>query len=328
MVHNEHPVSCEVSLFQASQLVPTGCSFLEDPMVESILLRPDLDDRDARMLLLILSWQKEGRSVTQSDLAAALHVGTATVTRRLHSLKERRLISINRLGRTSWEYDLSKLRPALTLVAPVSIQDTPGVNETPTSPDSPCLATQMTNQDSDYSSLYINTHRDDLEEKEEIEPLLSEGAQPMRVIGQESPLKTAIQSVDPDYPSCKQRFSVPQKKKTKPQTMGSINCVDMESAFRRLWREKWKGSPIRWTLREKGHLKELIRDHGPADVLTYICYVFDNWEKLSKRFGWKGFPSVVLLYGFRRTLLPESLNPPKAVTVEFRGDDTDAANAF
>jgi anti-sigma28 factor (negative regulator of flagellin synthesis) len=91
------------------------------------------------------------------------------------------------------------------------------------------------------------------------------------------------------------------------------NCRTLWSLFCSLWEEsKLQGYPIAWTNRERKHAKDLIDEQGYENVVAYFKYCFDNWRVLAHKFRIKSLvPDMLVLYGYRRSLVPEALNPKK-----------------
>lgn len=153
----------------------------------------------------------------------------------------------------------------------------------------------------------------------------------MEVKGRDSDLKRLLVELGTRDCSSSKRFVTQVKPPVKgAKTVSQYNCNDFWHVFKSMWRSAdLRGSPTTWTVRERKHVKELIDEQGPEAVHAFLQYVFQNWGSICQRYKINGYPNIPLLYGYRRSLFPESLNGPTVTTkpgVEFSGDED--ANSF
>lgn len=101
-----------------------------------------------------------------------------------------------------------------------------------------------------------------------------------------------------------------------PVSKPKLNSKDMFFLFSRLWRENnFTGNCTTWTIKERSHIKNMIAEQGEEAVTTYIKYCLQNWKELCHRYKIMSVcPTVSILYGYRRSLLPEALDPAKKPT--------------
>jgi len=119
---------------------------------------------------------------------------------------------------------------------------------------------------------------------------------------------------EPAYPKKEQiRFCPPKSREelTKEKPKVEYNQIDLWFVFKRCWNDaKINGRPTIWTLRERKHVKDMIAEQGSEAIVTYFEYCFKNWNALVFNHHITSIvPSIPLLYGYRRSLLPEALNP-------------------
>ena len=97
-----------------------------------------------------------------------------------------------------------------------------------------------------------------------------------------------------------------QKHLAKPPD--KYNANDLEFVFRRAWGDKWKTRPPRFTMRDKKHAKDLNEEFGPADTAKVVSQTIHLWEDITRQFGLNGYPSMPMIFGFRRSLFPTILD--------------------
>jgi hypothetical protein len=116
------------------------------------------------------------------------------------------------------------------------------------------------------------------------------------------------------YPKKEQTLFCPPKSRedsTKEKSKAEYNQFDMWFVFKRCWKEaNLNGRPTIWTLRERKHVRDMIAEQGSEAIVTYFEYCFKNWKTLAFAHHITSVvPSIPILYGYRRSLLPEALNP-------------------
>jgi hypothetical protein len=107
------------------------------------------------------------------------------------------------------------------------------------------------------------------------------------------------------------------KKSVEDKTVSEYNCNDMWFIFKKFWKEHGlSGYPTAWTNKERKQVKNLIDEQGSEAVSTYFNFCCKNWKVLAQRFKITSIvPTVPILYGYRRSLLPEALNPTQQVSI-------------
>jgi len=100
---------------------------------------------------------------------------------------------------------------------------------------------------------------------------------------------------------------------------------DMEMLYKQTWeKEQLSGRPFSWTGKDQGQVKRMIVDQGAEAVAKLIVYVLSNWDKIKRRYRLTGTPSPAVIYGYRRSWMPEAIDgPPKEVLrgpAEWTGD--------
>lgn len=127
-----------------------------------------------------------------------------------------------------------------------------------------------------------------------------------------------------------ERFGVKRNirlEKFRAKGPADYNANDLALLISREWKAKgWKSKSPRFTMRDRGHAKSLIEDHGAEDVATAIEYMIRNWADICRRYRVTGFPSIRVLYGFRHSWIPESVEGVKhgaSAGAEFNDEDSD-----
>jgi len=98
-----------------------------------------------------------------------------------------------------------------------------------------------------------------------------------------------------------------------PNKKISCNSSDVWYVFLEEWnKEGWRSKPSEWTRREQKHIKDLIKEYGFEETCEYIRYCFQNWSDFISRYKLSGcFPTVPIIYGFRASWFPESVDKIK-----------------
>jgi len=283
------------------------------PLEEAVLTNPNIDDRDARLILAAAFLQDKHGQVTQSDLAKVIGCSLATVERRVRKLRSYAMLSMERTASRTWKYDFSGLTTPhlddgyLEDNPNVGIVDTPQLDDGNPDKDTPHLGDPS-------PPILLSSYRD----KRNTDSNLTEGreAEMARVDGPESDLKNTVERLlaRPRKPK-KETFSTKQssqKTSHDKKVIDEYNCNDLWYVFREQWKKrKWNGYPTSWTARERKHMKDLIEEQGPQAVVKLLEYTFSRWEDLCRRYSINGFPSVPVIFGFRRSWMPEALNGAK-----------------
>lgn len=102
-------------------------------------------------------------------------------------------------------------------------------------------------------------------------------------------------------------------KRTPRQMMESrgieeYNSSDLFLVFSDEWKQNYNGRPVAWTMKDRKQMKLLIEDQGAETVVRYIKYAFSAWGEICRRYRINGYPCVSVLFGYRRSLVPECLN--------------------
>lgn len=306
-----------------------------------LLLCTDIDDRDFRLLLLVHQLQEELGTVRYNDLSEALGVGRATIARRISGLKELGLLVATRTGSKTVSYEVpllhlgevsksepgqnSDVLPEFTGDKPVTSHPGDTSQNAVTSHLGDTSDPKVRSHLSEVSPhiIYLDTYLERRNYNRNCSyPERAEGCD-MKISGPDDALKDLICSSRDRTEKAKadrkarqrerQEHFEPDLSPEKIEVEGRYDAPktapDMNLLFQRLWQKKGlKGKPIRWTKKELAQVKDMIQDQGPEVVVGYLEYVFENWEKLQRRFRITGYPSVPALYGYRRTWLTEYQN--------------------
>jgi hypothetical protein len=117
--------------------------------------------------------------------------------------------------------------------------------------------------------------------------------------------------------------------KFREKSPSEYNVNDIEIIFKKAWAgSELTGKPFRWTMKDRGQVRDLLNDQGGEAVKIYFEYIIQNWESIRSRYNMGGSPSVALLYGYRRSWFSEALEggPPKVKKpgmVEYEEHDFD-----
>lgn len=89
------------------------------------------------------------------------------------------------------------------------------------------------------------------------------------------------------------------------------NVPDLEMFFKVQWEQNaLPGKPFGWSQKDRGQMKMLVNDQGPELVAAYIQYVLTNWTDLRRRYNVHGSPNVAVMFGYRSSWFPESIEGP------------------
>ena len=100
---------------------------------------------------------------------------------------------------------------------------------------------------------------------------------------------------------------------TSAERAAAAACTRMLELYQSLWLEKnFPGRCGSWTNRERKNIKDFITEQGEKSVSIYIKYCLQNWKEVSYRYKiMSAVPTVPILYGYRKSLLAEALEPSK-----------------
>jgi hypothetical protein len=110
--------------------------------------------------------------------------------------------------------------------------------------------------------------------------------------------------------------SKPKKAKPVPKAEKDLNCKDLYFVFVKFWREyNFPGRCPFWTGKDLNYIKRMIAEQGVEAVTEYLKYSLHNWKDICHRYKIMSVcPTIPILYGYRGSLLPESLDPTKKPT--------------
>jgi hypothetical protein len=143
------------------------------------------------------------------------------------------------------------------------------------------------------------------------------------VTGPEGALKGEIEKVL-ERPKPKARKRKPAKtrvaefkarvKRYEDKSPSEYHTQDMYMFFKELWADSgFSSTYARWLKKDFANMKRLIDEQGAAAVVTYIKYVFANWNDLkSTGKNAMGVPTVSILWGFRSSWLEDALRGASA----------------
>jgi len=304
--------------------------------LEMILSNPQLNDREVRILMIIYLRQEDGEFVTRSQISEKTGISISTVQRCIKSLRERDLIHVTRCSSQNWFHDLG---PVLERIRSVPIQH--GDRAEPM--EKSCLTIQHGDHSQPIRDISIikNIESGEINYRDNV--CFSEGETPMRVKNKNKNLRKIISDEETSFQKKKEEK---QKKRIvegggKERTVAKSNQKisfeskepseyngnDLYYLIQKLWRRnRWRGNPTPFTRKDRKQAKGLIEEQSPEIVVEYFQYVFNNWNDISRRYRFKGMPSLGLLYGFRRQLLPEALNQTEVAVgwgAEYTGSQED-----
>jgi len=90
---------------------------------------------------------------------------------------------------------------------------------------------------------------------------------------------------------------------------GQFNCNDVGSLLSEAMQNVF-GHVMVVTAKERAQLKAMIKEYGAAETVVAATEMVDRWDELKPIISVTGFPSVALLYGYRRTIVPWSATSP------------------
>jgi hypothetical protein len=93
-----------------------------------------------------------------------------------------------------------------------------------------------------------------------------------------------------------------------PRPVSQWTAHDLTSLFNRRWRERWESKPPAPTKVDVGKLANLLKEYGGESCRKAVEYFFDRFDALALDFGWDGYPSFALLYGYRKTIVPRAVD--------------------
>jgi len=305
--------------------------FLEPEMLD-FLLCPDFDAVDTKILLILHEIQKVYGSVSQKDVATSMGVSTATIERRMSRLKDLGAVDVEKTGTRRRKYDIPLLilSEAKDLTKTDVRENYPLAGEGISSPSSQVCLGSITNikkgtdNDLDVSSSSSDVYGTILAMMEnfpEEEPMKFSGPQgkiadaitaaserTKKVHNQVREKRIAHQKANADLsPESFSTDRATRYEEYKAKHPSEYNQKDFRFLFEDKWKESgWKSRPVRWTGKNAGQLKDMIKDQGSELIAEYFEYVFDHWTELKKRFALNSsYPVIEVIYAFRKQWIPE-----------------------
>jgi biotin operon repressor len=304
---------------------------MDSRYLSCILTHRDLTDRSVRIVLLALSFQEQGKRLTQRKLADSLGIGISTVERHFKKLRECGLMTQKRIGSYEWEYAFKCIKP---LEAVPSLEETPHINDGSEDAFSGAVESfggELTPHMGDTSEHILKKEytickkeHDDMFYTMDIPKVYpSEGGR-MKVIGPKGAFKDNLEAIP--LGNKKDRDRAFPRKRVEGKSEAEYNHKDIARVFFQEWRNnRIPGNPVSFVGRDWKHLCELIKEQGPEAIVKYVRWVFTNWVQLKSSYGVTGAPSIPIIYGFRRSWLFEALSDSvpkgKVSGAEFSGGD-------
>jgi hypothetical protein len=85
------------------------------------------------------------------------------------------------------------------------------------------------------------------------------------------------------------------------------NCNDLGAMMRERIRDKFDVPVAQLTMKDRGQLKKLIKEFGAKETVEAAEAMITRWEELRGIIPVNGYPTVQVLFGFRRTIVPWSI---------------------
>jgi len=312
-------------------------------LLSSILQEPQIAAPDKVLLSFIATEQAEGRTVIHRALADLVDITATSVARRLRKLRERGFVECERVGKHAWEYLF------VGFDVPASSEEmVPFVGDPMTLHPEGSGGSQV--EENPAPPPPVNVY--DLFTGERIllrKATLADGGSPAGsplaptqeddvavVTGPDSRLKEILEQkvanvgnkkrVSPKKDRFKVRGGPTNRwERFKAKKPSEYKVPDMEMLYKQTWeKEQLSGRPFSWTGKDQGQVKRMIVDQGAEAVAKLIVYVLSNWDKIKRRYRLTGTPSPAVIYGYRRSWMPEAIDgPPKEVLrgpAEWTGD--------
>lgn len=271
-------------------------------------------------------------------MARMLGKSAGTVRRYIRTLRSRGYLTTKHKG-THQTYHFDGLYDALhNLVSGTDYTDMESLAEEACSKDAQSSSQDSSDLDSleneDCSNLDSREGEDCSnmdtiyrEESREIDPSLSgKGSGP-------SPLASVIASAvkqvggrkEKVLPSGKTNFRVRRRREPRIKPPSEFTARDVFNLLGEGMQAKFGHPTGRATAKELGQLKAMIEEYTPADVVLATEQMIDRWDDLKPHVKVNGFPSVSLLYGYRRSIVPwsreDSRNTKPAWGAHFKKED-------
>lgn len=300
--------------------------------IQSIILwDSELVSDDKVLLCAIRIRQSVGELVSHEQLSESLGILPESVARRLRKLRKLGIIASVQEGQHGWRYSFPKFERSIDALS---------------APTAPCpTRTEPLHPDGrgwkgiePLHPLCNRTWEDNVEtissgEGQPLQPCPSpdpttEESLTATLRGPQDELRIVMQKVidagtkvgSPAQAAIRDRFKAPSPssrweefKAKKPE---NYKTPDIEMLFRQEWElAKLPGRPFLWTAKDRGQVKRLLEEQGGASTAALVSYVVKRWESIRRRYKLTGAPSVGVMYGYRRSWLPEALNgEPKTQT--------------
>lgn len=85
-------------------------------------------------------------------------------------------------------------------------------------------------------------------------------------------------------------------------------CNDIAVLMQESMKEKWGYFMGKVTMKERGQLKNMIKEYGAEEVAVTAWKMVNLWEEVKGDLKLSGYPSIAILYGYRRSLVPWAAN--------------------
>lgn len=309
-----------------------------------------LDTRDIQIILTLQKFQVNNSRTSQVEVSRSLGISIATVERRINKFKKQGFLKVTREGSKVYNYRFTKEcpfgfspeedEPSFSGESDPSQHLKPSLQTTGESanPSKEIMFSQLVarSASSFAEQKMFSASYPDYINKEVIYPMYSlkrlyvvengrkEVSMGITFIGSGS-LKDSLEASfkDRKRPVKKEKFDLisetppkleQEKKISQIEKNSDCNSTDIWYIWVEEWKNKgWKSKPSAWTLREKKHIKDLLREYGSDEIIEYVRYCIKNWADLSSRFRiTSAVPTVPIIYGYRSSWIPECVDKIKS----------------
>lgn len=94
----------------------------------------------------------------------------------------------------------------------------------------------------------------------------------------------------------------------------SYTAHDVLGAYRTCWREAMECAPPPFSKKDIALSKKLLDEYGAKYVLSYLAFVFREWDAVSRRIEVTGEPTLAVLYGYRNSISALHRDPSRLET--------------
>lgn len=292
----------------------------------NLLVHPDLDDRDVRLLLLADELQRTSNKMTFRNLGDAIGVSESTVSKRFSRLRSLGVLSSKRMGSHQWGHTVHLLEESRKAAAPVGLLRSEPVTPPPILTQhpgdaSPQIALSFIKQSLDHTkinsepNLYIRGKNTIMTKTKPALPLADviRASQEKTKVAHEEQMEKRKAKLLADKNDFYQTAGSKKRMEHDLKDEAIYTVHDMEYLFRDEWKKAGlKGTPRKWAGKDVRAMALMIKDQTPEVVAGYIQYVFANWDAIVARYAKVlSYPNAALICAYSSSWIPEWQNGPK-----------------